>query len=140
MAAVPATLLSALATILIVLAYFYMTFPVGQMRSKHGIKAPAMTGHPEFERAVRVHYNTLEQMPLILPLLWLATVYFHMVAWLPALFGLVWIVGRFIYRSAYMADPDTRSIGFGVTMLANLGLLIMAVVGIVQTWMAATAA
>lgn len=140
MAAVPATLLSAAVTILIVLTYFFLSFPVAQMRGKHGIKAPAMTGHPEFERAVRVHYNTLEQMPLILPLLWLATIYFHILPWLPAVFGLVWIVGRFIYRSAYMTDPDTRSIGFGTTMLANLALLLMAIVGIVQTWMAVTAA
>jgi hypothetical protein len=46
MAAVPATLLSAVVTILIVLAYFFMSFPVGQLRGRHGIKAPAMTGHP----------------------------------------------------------------------------------------------
>lgn len=136
---VPATLLSAVVTILIVLTYFYLVLPVGAMRGKHGIKAPAMTGHPEFERAVRVHYNTLEQMPVILPLLWLATLYFHMLPWLPAVFGLIWVVGRFVYRSAYMADPDKRSLGFGITMLANIGLLIMAIIGIVQTWMAVTA-
>ena len=36
-----------------------------------GIDAPAMTGHPEFERAVRAHANTLEWLPIFLPSLWL---------------------------------------------------------------------
>ncbi|MBI3758870.1 MAG: MAPEG family protein [Deltaproteobacteria bacterium] len=135
-----ATLLSAVVTVLIVLTYFYMSTTVAQMRGKHGIKAPAMTGHPEMERAVRVHYNTLEQMPVILPLLWLATTYFHMLAWAPALFGLVWIVGRFIYKSAYMADPDKRGTGFLIAGIATLGLLLMTIVGLVQSAMAVNAA
>ena len=137
-----ATLISAIVTVLIVLTYFYMSISVGQMRGKHGIKAPAMTGHPEMERAVRVHYNTMEQMPIILPLLWLATVYFHfdMLPWLPALFGLVWIIGRFIYRGAYMADPDKRGTGFLIAGLATVGLLLLGIIGIVQTAMAVNAA
>ena len=36
-----------------------------------------MTGHPEFERAVRVQMNTIEQFVIFLPLLWLATIYFR---------------------------------------------------------------
>jgi glutathione S-transferase len=135
-----ATLLSAIVTVLMVLTYFYMSIGVGQMRGKHGIKAPAMTGHVDMERAVRVHYNTMEQMPIILPLLWLATMYFHMLPWLPALLGLVWIIGRFIYRGSYMTDPDTRSTGFMVAGIATIGLLLLTIIGIVQTWMAVNAA
>ena len=61
--------------------YFYMSVRVGQMREKHGVKAPAITGHPEFERAFRVHYNTLEALVVFLPLLWLATIYFVLRCW-----------------------------------------------------------
>jgi uncharacterized membrane protein YecN with MAPEG domain len=133
---VPATLLSAVVTILIVLAYLAMSIGVARARVRTGIKAPAITGHPDLERAMRVHYNTLEQMPLILPLLWLATTYFHALPWLPAVMGLVWIVGRLIYQRAYMANPDSRGTGFLVGMVANLTLLVLSVWGIVETWMA----
>jgi uncharacterized MAPEG superfamily protein len=54
--------------------------------------------------------------------------------------GLVWIVGRIIYALAYMADPSKRSLGFSVSMLATAGLLILSIIGIVQTWMALSAA
>ena len=136
---VPAGILSALVTVLALVLFFYMGFRVGGMRGKHGIKAPAMTGHPEMERAVRVHMNTLEQLVVFLPLLWIATTYLQMIGWLPPLIGLVWIVGRIIYMNAYMADPDKRSAGFGITALSTLVLLILSVWGIVTAWMAATA-
>ena len=139
MTAVPATILSAIVTVLAVLVYFYMGLRVGQMRGKHKIAAPAMTGNPEFERAVRVHMNTLEQIIVFLPLLWVATVYFRTLAWLPAVLGLVWIVGRILYMQGYMQAPEKRELGFGIAALANLGLLILAIVGIAMSWSAATA-
>ena len=96
MIASPDTSLSAAVTILVVLFYYFAGFSVSLMRGKHGIKAPATSGHPEFDRAFRVHMNTLEQMPIILPLLWLATLFFHAIGWLPAALGLVWIAGRIV--------------------------------------------
>lgn len=137
MIASPDTLLSAAVTILVVLFYYFASFSVARMRGKHGIKAPATSGHPEFDRAFRVHMNTLEQMPIILPLLWLATLFFH--GWLPAAFGLLWIVGRIVYRMAYMANPGSRTAGFVITNIANVGLLVLAAIGIVDSWMAVTA-
>ncbi len=136
---VPADILSALVTVLALVLFFYMGIRVGGMRGKHGIKAPAMTGHPEMERAVRVHMNTLEQMIVFLPLLWIATTYWRVIGWVPALIGLVWIIGRVVYMNAYMADPDKRSAGFGITALSNLALLILSLWGIITAWMAATA-
>ena len=138
--ATQAGLLSAVVTILAILLYTYMMIRVGQMRGKHGVAAPATSGHPEFERAFRVHYNTLEALTVFITLLLFATIYFHMLPLLPALFGLVWVIGRFIYMSGYMADPAKRSTGFTIATLCQLVLLILAVVGIVQTWMAVTAA
>ena len=136
MTAVPTTLLSAIVTVLAVIFVFYTGLEVGRMRGKHKIAAPAVTGNPEFERAYRVQMNTLEQFVLFLPLFWLATIYFQMLPWLPAVFGLVWIIGRWLYMQGYMAAPEKRGRGFMVAGLANLGLLIMSVVGIVQAWMA----
>ena len=142
MHSMPADLLSAVVTILAILLYFYMSVRVGQMRHKHGVKAPAMTGHPEFERAFRVHYNTLESLVVFPPLLWLATIYFtpafYTLAWLPAALGLAWIVGRILYMTGYMADPDKRGTGFGIASLAELLLLILAIAGIVRFSMAIT--
>jgi glutathione S-transferase len=136
MSAVPAAILSAVVTVLAVLFYFYTGLVVGQMRGKHKISAPAVTGNTEFECAYRVQMNTLEQLVIFLPLLWLATSYFTTLGWLPPLLGLIWIVGRFLYMNGYMAAPDKRGTGFLVALIANLGLLILSLVGIVQAWIA----
>ena len=137
---VPTTLLSAIITVLAVLMLFYTSVPVGRARGKQGIKAPAMTGHEDLERAVRVHMNTLEQFAIFLPLLWVATVYFTLIGWLVPAIGLVWIVGRFIYMQAYLADPGKRSTGFTITILASAALLILSVIGVVMALMTVTAA
>jgi len=139
MSSVPADLLSAVVTILAILLYFYMGIRVGQMRGKHNVKAPVVSGHPEFERAFRVHYNTLEALPVFFALLWLATVYFRTIGWLPGLLGVLWIVGRFLYMTGYMADPEKRSTGFLISAVAQLALLLLAVYGIVETYIALTA-
>ncbi len=137
-------MLSALVTILVALLFIYMTMRVGGLRGKHNIAAPAVTGHPEFERGYRAQLNTLEQAPIFLPALWLATAYFDAITWLPlpwlpALLGLVWIVGRFIYMQGYIADPAKRSTGFLVSGIASILLIILALVGIVMTWIAMSA-
>jgi hypothetical protein len=55
---IPATLWTAIVTLLIGFFYFYTAFRVGNLRGKHAIKAPATSGHPEFDRAYRVQLNT----------------------------------------------------------------------------------
>src|SRR5581483_4858248 len=90
-------LMSATATLLIVAFYFFTAMRVGMLRGRHDIRAPAVAGHPEFDRAYRVQLNTLEQMGLTLPLLWLATLFPIAWPWLPALIGLLWVLGRIVY-------------------------------------------
>jgi len=131
----PADLLSAIVTILAIILYFYMGIRVAQMRGKHKIDAPAMTGAPEFERAVRVHYNTLEAFVVFLPLLWLATIYFRTLGWLPAAFGLLWVVGRVFYMTGYMEAAEKRSTGFLISAVAQLSLLLLALYGIVAAYL-----
>jgi glutathione S-transferase len=135
----PATLLSAAVTIISILFVFYTGINVAQMRGRHKIAAPAVVGNPEFERAYRVQVNTLEQFVMFLPLLWLATTYFQSLAWLPAVFGIVWVIGRFVYLQGYMAAPEKRSTGFLITIVATAGLLVLSIIGIVQAWMAVNA-
>jgi uncharacterized membrane protein YecN with MAPEG domain len=114
-------LLVALVTLLSLLVYFWMSLRVAQARGKSGIAAPAMTGDPLLERAVRGHYNTLEWLPLYLASLWLFAIYWNdMVA---AAMGVVWIIGRIVYVLGYAADPAKRSSGFLIQSVAVAVLL-----------------
>src|ERR1044071_3652319 len=95
--------------VLAVLQFFLFGFLVGRARSRHGIHAPATTGHDLFERAFRVHMNTLEQLVGFLPALLIASVYWP--NGIVAGVGAVYLVGRFLYRSLYLKDPNSRTIG-----------------------------
>ncbi|HWY62670.1 MAG TPA: MAPEG family protein [Rhizomicrobium sp.] len=138
MFATPATVLSAFATLLAAMVLIYTFGQAGRLRAKHGILAPAITGHPKFERALRVQMNTVEQFVIFLPLLWLATTYFHIIGWLPGVLGFAWCLGRIIYSLGYMAAPEKRTLGFVITAIANLGLLILSLYGLLATWIAGT--
>jgi uncharacterized membrane protein YecN with MAPEG domain len=133
------TLYSAIVTILVLALYFYMGGVVGRMRGRHNVLAPATIGHPEFERAFRVHVNTVEQLMVFLPLLWLATVLYNGIVWLPALFGLIFLIGRIVYMQIYMSDPQKRGPGILIGMVGVLGLLVLTIIGIVQSWTALSA-
>ena len=120
---------TALVTLLALLAYFWMCMQVGRARGKSGIHAPAMTGDPLLERAVRVHYNTLEWLPIFLPSLWLFAIFWSEL--LAAALGVIWIIGRLIYAVGYMADPAKRSAGFLIQFAATAILLMGALVKII---------
>ena len=121
---------TALVSLLALLAYFWMSLQVGRARGKTGIKAPAMTGNEVFERYVRVQANTLELLILFLPALWLAAA--HVAALWLALLGALYLIGRFIYQRAYVAEPSKRSLGFGLSALPILALLLIDLVGAVS--------
>ncbi|MDH3614785.1 MAG: MAPEG family protein [Gammaproteobacteria bacterium] len=109
-------------TVLAILQFVWFGIQVGSLRAKHEIKAPSMSGAPEFERMFRIHYNTMEQLVVFLPALWL---YAHMVnpVW-GAGFGVVYLIGRFVYRAAYLKDPAGRSAGFTLTFIPAAVMLI----------------
>ena len=122
---------TALVSVLALLVYFGMSLQVGRARGKSGIHPPAMTGDPTLERAIRVHINTLEWLPLFLTGLWLFAIYWsELVA---AGLGIVWIVGRLAYSAGYMADPSKRSTGFLIQFLATAVLLLGALGKIVYS-------
>src|SRR3982074_3767127 len=66
---------TALVTCLAVLFYFITSTQVARARIVLGVKLPAITGNPDFERIFRVQMNTLEWMPIFLPSLWLFAIY-----------------------------------------------------------------
>ena len=100
---------------------------VGRARGKYGVAAPATTGHPIFERYYRVQMNTVESLLVFLPGLWLAAKY-----WSPgysAILGVVYLLGRVIYLNAYVNDPKRRALGFSLSMLPAMVLVVAALVG-----------
>jgi uncharacterized membrane protein YecN with MAPEG domain len=123
---------TALVTVAALVLTFGLSGRVGAMRQKHGVDAPAMTGHPEFERANRVHYNTIEQLVLFLPLLWLATGVIGD-GWAAGL-GFIWIAGRLVYAQAYQRDPAKRAPGMLVTLFATAALALSVSWGILQVF------
>ena len=107
---------TALVTCLTILAYFFIIFRVGKARATFGIKAPATTGNPDFERVFRVQMNTLEWMPIFLPSLWLFAIYISDP--FAAALGIVWVIGRVLYLAGYSQAAEDRGRGFGIQALA----------------------
>lgn len=123
-----------LTTLLSLVLYIWTGLQAGQGRTRFNVPAPAMTGHPEFERLVRVQANMLEWLVIYLPCLWLFGLYLD--ARIASGIGAVWIVGRVIYAVSYARDPATRSTGFMIQALATLALLLGAFYGVARALMA----
>ncbi|HLJ00708.1 MAG TPA: MAPEG family protein [Bradyrhizobium sp.] len=104
--------LTALITCLTLFGYFLISYQVGTARGTYGIKAPATSGHPDFERIFRVQMNTLEWMPIFLPALWLFAIYISDA--LAAALGVAWMAGRFLYMTGYVEAADKRGTGFAI--------------------------
>jgi glutathione S-transferase len=114
--------LAALIVVLTVVLMLVTMLMVSRARSRHGIKAPATVGNPDFERVFRVQMNTLEQSVMFLPLFLVATqVSRNDVA---IALGVVWLIGRAIYIAGYARAADKRAIGFFTAIIA-LGLLLL---------------
>lgn len=127
--------LPAVVAILTVGLLVWTSVLVGNARRRHGIKAPATSGHPDFERVFRAQMNTLEAAVAFLPSLWLAAHYWNP-AWAGAL-GLVWIVGRVWYVLGYVQEAGRRGGGFllaGIVLIALLGAACWGVARAVLGW------
>jgi uncharacterized membrane protein YecN with MAPEG domain len=122
--------LPALMTLLAVLWYIVTAFQVGRAHVKYKVMAPAMTGHPALERAVRVHMNTLEQLAAFLPAMWIYAWYGNP-RW-AAIACAVWIVGRIIYAVGYWADENKRGPGFGISFIALAVVWVAALYSVVR--------
>lgn len=112
-----------------VLQYLVFGGLVSRARTRHGIKAPAITGHPQFERVHRVHVNTLELLVAFLPALYAAGRYWP--SSVIAGIGGVYVLGRVVYWQAYVRNPSGRRLGFILSAAPVLGLVLAALVGAV---------
>lgn len=107
---------------LVLLEYYIFVMMVGAVRGKSGIQAPAMTGDPKLERMLRIQLNTLEQIVVVIPAMWLFAEFNN--ATVSAGLGLAFVIGRALYCKGYLADPKKRAVGFSIGMLATMILLL----------------
>ena len=122
--------LTAWVTILTILMYIWVFMRVGKARKEHSVPAPAIDGPTGFLIAMRVQANTVEQMIIFLPLLWMAAYYSG--DRIAAGFGVIWVVGRILYALGYVQDPKKRSTGFMISSIAAAALLVAVIVGLVM--------
>ena len=116
-----------LVAVLAIAQFLFFGVMVGRARARYKVNAPATSGHEMFDRAFRVHMNTLEQLVCFLPLLYISARY-----WSPAVvaaIGAVYLIGRFVYAAAYNRNPESRPLGFGLTILPVGTLLVMGLIG-----------
>eukprot|EP00243_Klebsormidium_subtile_P003124 TRINITY_DN16286_c0_g1_i1.p1 TRINITY_DN16286_c0_g1~~TRINITY_DN16286_c0_g1_i1.p1 ORF type:complete len:125 (-),score=13.01 TRINITY_DN16286_c0_g1_i1:325-699(-) len=76
---------------------------------KHKIFPPAMSGHPDFDRCVRVYENQLEQYIPFLASMFLCAIFIN--GNLAGILGLLWVLCRYQYGRRYQAHRYGRDIG-----------------------------
>jgi len=116
----------AIVAILALAQFVLFSIQVGSMRAKHDVRAPAITGHPDFERMFRIQQNTMEQLVVFIPVLWIFG-YLVNPFWGAAI-GLVFIIGRFMYRASYLKDPAARGMGFTITFVPTAVMLVWSLI------------
>ena len=127
-------LFPAFVTVLALLVYFWNMMACGRARARHGILAPATTGHPEFERALRIQGNMLEQLIVFIPALWIFSLTIQPLV--GAALGLIFVLGRIIYSVSYASDPAKRGLGYGLGALPTVILLVGGLVGVILQFVA----
>lgn len=120
-----------LVAILAIAQFIFFGVQVGRARGRYGVKAPATTGDERFERIYRVQMNTLEQLVAFLPALFIAATTCSP-TWAAGL-GAVYLVGRMLYWVSYVREPSTRVLGYALTALPTLVLLLLAAIGALRS-------
>jgi glutathione S-transferase len=113
--------------LLALVEFFYFSLLVGRARGRYNVPAPATTGNEMFERYFRVHMNTLELLVMFIPSILLFGQYFS--PYVAAALGVVFLIGRLVYLSAYVKEPKKREVGFGLSMVPIMILVIGAIIG-----------
>ena len=123
--------LPAIVALLALFEYMFFALRVGTSREKFGVTAPATSGHPEWERMFRVQQNTLEQLIVFIPALWIFAEFVSPTVGAAA--GAVFLIGRPMYYNAYVREPSRRTAGFVMGLVANLFLVIGGVIGVITS-------
>ena len=124
-----------LVTILSLILFFILSLNVGIARAKYKVPVPKITGDENFERVFRVQQNTLEQLIMFIPALWLFSLYVNAIA--ANILGGIWIVGRIFYAWGYYVEAGKRFIGFAVSSLTVVILILGALGGIIKSYLVA---
>lgn len=106
----------ALITLGTALLLFGCSCYAGICRARYRIAAPAVTGHPQFEIAQRIHANTLENALPFLAVLWVCAL--TLSAAFATVLGALWLASRVGYAIGYARQPRYRAGGFLLSMLA----------------------
>lgn len=115
-------------TLAVLAVYLWVSINAGRARATYKVSAPSMDGPLAFQSAQRVQANTVEQLVLLLPALWLCAVFLGD-RWAAA-GGALWVAGRVIYALAYYRDPQQRSTGFSINVTAIVALMLGAAAGL----------
>ena len=113
---------------LALIEYLIITAMVGSARVKYKVPAPATTGNPIFERYFRVQQNTMEQLVVFVPAIFIFATYVHMIAAMAL--GFVFVVARAIYAMGYIKEPEKRAGGAAATFLVNAILVVGGLIGV----------
>jgi len=127
-------LFPSLVTVITLIVFFVITANVGRARLKYKVPVPQTSGDPDFERVFRVQQNTLEQLILFLPSLWLFSLFVSPI-WGAGIGG-VWVIGRILYAWGYYQEAQKRRLGFGINALSVIVLLLGSLVGITMMFVA----
>jgi hypothetical protein len=122
-------LVSAVVT-LALLQFFWFALQVGRARVRFGVPAPATSGNPDFERVFRVQMNTLEQLVMFLPGIWIFAQYLS--AYWAAGLGVVYLIGRALYAAGYSKAANQRGLGYALSALPVMILLVGGLIGAVR--------
>ena len=110
--------------------YLLLGVLVARARGRYQVAAPAVTGHPEFERCFRVQQNTLEQLIVVIPAMWIFGLTLSPL-W-SAILGLAFVLGRALYAYGYLRHPARRHHGFTLGFIATLALLAGGLLGTIK--------
>ncbi|WP_244426337.1 MAPEG family protein [Rhizobium sp. PDO1-076] len=116
-----------LATFAALMTYCWFMIKVARARKQFGVEAPKTSGNQNFERIFRVQQNTVEQLVLFLPALWIFG--FYVSDQLAGLLGLGWTAARALYAAEYYTDAKKRGPGAALTTLIGLVLLVGGTIG-----------
>jgi len=119
-----------LIVLLALMQYIYFAIKVGGARGKYGVKAPAVSGNEHWERLFRVQQNTLEQLIIFIPAIYIFATYLS-VKW-ALIPGGMYLIGRQLYSMSYAKDPKTRTIGFVLSFLASVILIVGGLFGVIR--------